>query len=264
VVSDSIGETAELVTRAAASQFDGGRFQIRRFPHVADAEAVLDIVRAARNRPAVIVFTLVQPHLRDVLREATQTLGIPAIDIMGPVMEGISRMTGLAPRFEPGLARRLDEEYFRRIEAVEFAVKHDDGKNPRGLVDADCVLLGISRVSKTPVCMYLAHRNIRAANVPLIPEVEPPAELRSLPSWRLVGLTADPQYILDIRKQRLKVIGLQPGAEYAELDRVVTELAYADRVFRKLGCSVIDITRMAVEETASRILELLRKGEASS
>ncbi|MDQ7794098.1 MAG: pyruvate, water dikinase regulatory protein [bacterium] len=263
VVSDSIGETAELVTRAAASQFDSGRFPIRRFPYVSDTASLLEIINEARAGNVVIVYTLVEPRLRDTMREAAHTLGIPTADIMGPVMEAIARVTEMAPRLEPGLTRRLDEEYFRRVEAVEFAVNQDDGKNPRGLESADCVLLGISRVSKTPVCMYLARRGVKAANFPLIPEVELPPEIVSLPSSRLIGLTADAQYILDIRRQRAKVIGLRPGAPYAEMDRILKELEYADEVFRRLGCHVIDMTRMAIEETASRILEFLRKGENS-
>ncbi len=263
IVSDSIGETAELVARAAASQFDSGRFDVRRFPFVNDAPSVTAIIEQAAAGRSAIVYTLVQPQLRSLVSDAARKLGIPAVDIMGPVIEAIAQVSEVPPRLEPGLSRRLDEEYFRRVEAVEFAVKHDDGKQSRGLLAADCVLLGVSRVSKTPVSMYLAHRRIKAANLPLVPELEPPPELTAIPAFRLVGLTAEPQYILEIRRQRLKVIGLKPGADYAELDRITRELDYADSVFRSLGCKVIDVTRMAVEETASRILELLRQGEGS-
>jgi regulator of PEP synthase PpsR (kinase-PPPase family) len=263
IVSDSIGETAELVARAAASQFDSGRFEVHRFPFVNDAQAVKVIIEQVAASRGAIVYTLVQPHLRSLIADNSRAHGIPAVDIMGPVIEAIGRISEVPPRLEPGLSRRLDEEYFRRVEAVEFAVKHDDGKNPRGLLTADCVLLGVSRVSKTPVSMYLAHRKVKTANLPLVPELELPAELASVPAVRLVGLTAEPQYILEIRRQRLKVIGLKPGSEYAELDRIVHELDYANSVFRNLGSHVIDITRMAVEETASRILELLRQEEAA-
>ncbi|HSW10733.1 MAG TPA: pyruvate, water dikinase regulatory protein [Bacillota bacterium] len=263
IVSDSIGETAELVARAAASQFDSGRFEVHRFPFVNDAQSVKAIIEQAVASRGAIVYTLVQPQLSTMISDASRAHGIPVVDIMGPVIEAIGRISEVPPRLEPGLSRRLDEEYFRRVEAVEFAVKHDDGKDPRGLLAADCVLLGVSRVSKTPVSMYLAHRKIKAANLPLVPELELPAELAAVPAFRLVGLTAEPQYILEIRRHRLKVIGLKPGSEYAELDRIVRELDYASSVFRSLGSHVIDITRMAVEETASRILELLRQEEAS-
>ena len=263
IVSDSIGETAELVARAAASQFNSGRFEIRRFPFVNDVQSAMAIIQQAAASRSAIVYTLVQPQLRAIVSDAAQALSIPAVDIMGPVIEAIGRVSEVPPRLEPGLSRRLDEEYFRRVEAVEFAVKHDDGKHPWGLLAADCVLLGVSRVSKTPVSMYLAHRKIKAANLPLVPELEPPAELSAVPAFRLVGLTAEPQYIHEIRRQRLKAIGLKPGSEYAELDRIVRELDYANSVFKNLGCHVIDVTRMAVEETASRILELLRQGEGS-
>ncbi|RDV83277.1 pyruvate, water dikinase regulatory protein [Ammonifex thiophilus] len=260
VVSDSIGETAELVARAAASQFDSGKVEVRRIPFVNHPEEIPEIVSQAAEERAVIIFTLVMPRLRSILREEAEKKGVRAVDILGPVLEALEASLGRPPRFEPGLMRKVDEEYFRRVEAIEFAVKYDDGKDPRGLSMADLVILGVSRTGKTPLCMYLAHKKIKAANVPLVPEVPLPQELFSVPRDRLVGLTVQPEYLIQIRRERLKALGLPPDAEYARPERVYKELSYAEEVMRKLGCVIIDVTNKAVEETAGKVLEVYYRG----
>jgi len=262
LVSDSLGETAELVARAAASQFNGHRATFHRFPYVDRMETIETIVRRAREEPrSLIVHTLILEDLRRALNEKAQAAGIPVVDIMGPMMAAWMRVAERPPRLQPGLRHRLDEEYFRRVEAVEFAVKYDDGKDPRGLLQADIVLLGVSRTSKTPVSMYLAHRMYKVANVPLIPEVEPPPELYKVPRNRLVGLIIRPEALQRIRRERLKAIGLDEDASYGSMQRIQEELAYAQRIFRELGCPVIDVTNKAVEETANQVLEILARGE---
>jgi regulator of PEP synthase PpsR (kinase-PPPase family) len=257
VVSDSLGETAELVTRAAASQFDADRIEIRRFPYVSSERAVVEVVAEAERAGAAVVFTLILPELRRRLQEEAASRGVPAVDLMGPLLEVLARISGLPPKLEPGIIHRLDEEYFRRVEAVEFAVKHDDGKEPRGLLHADIVLIGVSRTSKTPVSMYLAHRRYKVANVPLVPELEPPPELFRVEPGRLVGLTIQAEQLARIRQQRLQALGLGPGASYGDLERIRYELDYARRIFERLGCPVIDVTNKAVEETAAQVLELV-------
>jgi regulator of PEP synthase PpsR (kinase-PPPase family) len=156
--------------------------------------------------------------------------------------------------------RKVDEEYFARVEAIEFAVKYDDGRDPRGITEADVVVLGVSRTGKTPLCMYLAHKRIKAANVPLVPEVPVPNEVFSVPSHRLVGLTIQPDYLFSIRQERLKTLGLPADAEYANAERIRRELAYAEDVMHRLGCVIIDVTGKAVEETASKVLEVYYRG----
>ncbi|MEW6724509.1 MAG: pyruvate, water dikinase regulatory protein [Bacillota bacterium] len=260
VVSDSIGETAELVTRAAASQFDSGQMLIQRFPHIDKEEAVREVVRsAAAQTPSMIVFTLVYPDLRELLCREAAAVGVPAIDLLGPLMNHLSQLTGRSPRLQPGLVHQLDEEYYRRIEAVEFAVKYDDGKDARGLVKADVVVIGVSRTSKTPVCMYLAHKRVKAANVPLIPEIPPPRELFQLPPERVVGLTIDTYMLNQIRRERLKVLGLGDEADYANTQRIEAELRYAREVMNRIGCKVIDVSNKAIEETANQVLEIIRR-----
>lgn len=261
IISDSIGETAELVARAAASQFNHGNVDIRRVPYVTHPEEIPEIIEEARGFPSIIVFTVVLPELRETLLREAARHDIPAVDIMGPVMAALSRVTTATPKLEPGLMRKVDEEYFRRVEAIEFAVKYDDGKDPRGITQADIVVLGVSRTGKTPLCMYLAHKGIKAANIPLVPEVPPPEEIFNIPPHRLIGLVIDPGKLLSIRRERLRTLGLPADADYANQERILKELAYAEEIMRRAGCSVIDVTNKAVEETAGRVLEIYYRGK---
>ncbi len=262
VVSDSLGETAEFVARAAAIQFNAnGTFEIRRVPYVNNRATLEEVMEEASGTCSIIAYTLVIPELRDELERLAKLHNIPAVDIMGPLMDALAKATSMPPKREVGLLHRLDDQYFRRVEAIEFAVKYDDGKDPRGLLYADVVLIGVSRTSKTPVSMYLAHKRIKAANVPIVPEVEPPAELFKIRPRKIVGLTIQPQLLLQIRQERLKSLGLTTDAEYANMNRIQKELAYADRLMAQLGCPVIDVSNKAIEETASMVLEVYYRGE---
>jgi [pyruvate, water dikinase]-phosphate phosphotransferase / [pyruvate, water dikinase] kinase len=260
VVSDSVGETADLVARAAIAQFGGSNVEIRRYPMVDDIETVREVVDSARRQPTLIVFTIIVPEVRMEMKTLTVQYGIPAVDIMGPMLDGLTKVLGRSPKLEPGLVHQLDEDYFRRVEAVEFAVKYDDGKDPRGFLRADVVLLGVSRSSKTPVSMYLAHRRIKVANLPLVPEVSLPKELFQVPHGRVVGLRVSPDKLHDIREERVRTLGLKSDANYSNMERILMELDYAEEVFRRVGCSVIDVTNKAVEETAVRVLEITNRG----
>ena len=260
VVSDSVGETADLVARAAISQFGGSAVEIRRFPMVDDRDAVREVLESARRQPTLIVYTIIVPEVRAEMKTLTVQYGIPAVDIMGPMLDGLTKVLGRPPKLEPGLIHKLDEDYFRRVEAVEFAVKYDDGKDPRGFLRADVVLLGVSRSSKTPVSMYLAHRRIKVANLPLVPEVSVPKELFMVPRQRVVALRVSPEKLHDIREERVRTLGLKSDANYANMERILMELDYAEEVFKKVGCPVIDVTNKAVEETAVRVLELINRG----
>jgi len=261
IVSDSIGETAELVARAAASQFNHGGVDIRRVPYVNDPNEIPEIVEEAGASNSLIAYTLVIPELRERLVEEAVKYGIPTVDIMTPMLEALSIIVHRRPKLEPGLVRRMDDEYFRKVEAIEFAVKYDDGKNPRGIVRADLVVVGVSRTSKTPVCMYLAHKQIKAANVPLVPEVAPPGEIFQLPPHKLLGLTIQARQLHEIRRERLNTLGLTSNADYASMERILKELEYAEDVMKKAGCTIIDVTNKAVEETATRVMEIYYRGE---
>ncbi|PRX41105.1 hypothetical protein CLV97_10834 [Planifilum fimeticola] len=264
VVSDSVGETAEFVVRAASSQFNGDQVEIRRVPYVDDQETIAETVQAAKEVRGMIAFTLVIPELQTFLIEEARRHQVPVVDIMGPMIDELARLFRRNPKREPGLVRKMDEEYFRRVEAIEFAVKYDDGRDPRGILRADVVLIGVSRTSKTPLSMYLAHKRLKVANVPLVPEVEPPEELFRIPAHKCIGLTIEPEYLNTIRRERLKSLGLTSQASYASMERILEELEYAEGIMKKVGCPVIDVSRKAVEETANIVLDILRRGGRQS
>ena len=258
IVSDSVGETADFVVRAAASQFDHNRVEIRRFPYVDQEDTIRDIVKEAADCESFIAYTLILPALRDVMQREAQRVGVLTVDIMGPMMAAFQGVFRVAPALRPGLLHRLDDEYFRRVEAVEFAVKSDDGRDARNLLRADVALIGVSRTSKTPLSMYLAHKQLRVANVPLLPESRPPEELFVLPRERVIGLTINAEQLYSVRRERLRTLGLADDASYAQPRRIQEELRFAESVMKKVGCRVIDVSQRAVEEIAGLILEHVR------
>lgn len=186
-------------------------------------------------------------------------MGVRAVDIMGPMMQAFVDSFNTNPIAKPGLLHRMDEDYFRRIDSVEFAVKYDDGKDKTGLLKADTVLIGVSRTSKTPLSIYLAHKGLKVANLPLVPETKVPQELFEVAPERIYGLTMDAKYILRIRMERLKALGLSENAQYAKYERIVEELEYARKVMEKIGCQVIDVSNRAIEETAGIIMASMQR-----
>jgi len=260
IVSDSVGETAEFVVRAAASQFNGGHYRTRRISHVHEASALEEAVQSARAENGIIAFTIVVPELKEYLCRYAALLGVPVVDIMGPMMAALEGAVGTPPHLKAGLVHQLDDDYFRRVEAIEFAVKYDDGRDPRGLERADVVLVGVSRTSKTPLSMYLAHKRYRVANVPLVPEVAPPEELfTKTDRKKIVGLTIRPDKLNLIRQERLKALGLTAEASYASYDRILEELEFSEGVMKRLKCPVIEVSDKAVEETAGIILDYITR-----
>jgi [pyruvate, water dikinase]-phosphate phosphotransferase / [pyruvate, water dikinase] kinase len=259
VVSDSVGETAELVVKAAISQFTNSATEIKRVPYIEDKGTISEVISLAKMNNAIIAFTLVVPELRNFLIEEANRAGVTVFDIIGPLIDKMQDLYGLTPRHEPGLVRKLDEDYFKKIEAIEFAVKYDDGRDPRGILRADIILVGVSRTSKTPLSQYLAHKRLKVANVPLVPEVDPPEELFLVPPHKCIGLKISPEKLNDIRRERLKSLGLDDQAIYANIDRIKEELDHFERVVTKIGCDVIDVTKKAVEETANIILQQINK-----
>ncbi len=189
-ISDSSGETAEAVARAALVQFQPGRASIYRLPQVRSCQQLAGLVREVSHGNAVIAYTLVLPEYRETLENEARKFNIPTVDLLGPLITRISSLTGTAPMSQPGRLHLLDETYFRRIEAVDFAIRFDDGKNPDGITQADVVLTGVSRTSKTPNCMYLAHHyGLKAANVPIVSGVEPPLALFQINPRKIVAYT---------------------------------------------------------------------------
>ena len=181
------------------------------------------------------------------------------MDVLSPMLKAIEKNYGLVPKNQPGLIHALDHEYFKRVAAIEFAIKYDDGKNPWGLLKADLVIIGVSRTSKTPLSMYLANKKLKMANVPLVPEIPPPEELFRISPKKIIGLLIDPYKLNEIRSERLKAMGLADGAKYADLKRITEELDYAKAIMRRIHCTSINVSNRAIEETASMILDYVRK-----
>ncbi|WP_100331597.1 pyruvate, water dikinase regulatory protein [Bacillus xiapuensis] len=258
IVSDSVGETAELVTKAAVSQFNGLHAVIKRFPYVEDISNIDEVIDLAKSEKGIIVYTLVKPEVRNYMKKRAEKEAIAVFDLIGPLMEQLESMLGRSPLQEPGLVRKLDEEYFKKVDAIEFAVKYDDGRDPRGLLKADIVLIGVSRTSKTPLSQYLAHKRLKVANVPLVPEVDPPEELFSLPPEKCFGLKISPEKLNYIRKERLISLGLSDDASYADVERIKEEIEYFEKITGRIGCEIIDVTNKAVEETANIIMSKCR------
>ncbi|MGB8221999.1 MAG: pyruvate, water dikinase regulatory protein [Polyangiales bacterium] len=260
VVSDSTGETAERVTRAALLQFPDHKIRLKLERRVRDRRGLSAILERVCAERAMVVFTLVRPELREHFNEQATKLGVRHVDVIGALIGQVGAFLEADPVNIPTAEMPLSEEYFRRVEAIEFAVKSDDGKEPRNLRKADLVLVGVSRTSKTPLSTYLAGRGFKVANVPLVLGVEPPEELDDVPGYRVVGLTVDVDQLIDIRRQRLQQLGMPPDANYGLRDHVKAELEYAHGIFRKHPeWMVVDVTNCAIEETATIILESLRE-----
>lgn len=259
ILSDSIGETGEQSAKAAVSQFaDHQHFEIRRHPFVTEKEHIDSIINEAKEEKSMLVYTIVVDELKNHLDEQAKKYGIRTIDLMTDLLNEIRDLTGEEPKKEAGIIRKLDEQYFKRVEAVEFAVKYDDGKDTRGIKKADIILLGVSRTSKTPLSMFLAHRYLKVANVPLVPEMPPPDELFEIDPKKIIGLTTNPIKLNEVRQERLKALGLSNDADYASIDRILREIEYAENLMNRLGCPIIDVSNKAVEETASIISDILK------
>ncbi len=262
VVSDSTGETAERVTRATLLQFPDHQVRLKIERRVRDRRGLTTILQEAAEQNAMVVFTLVRPELRDHFNQEAALLDVRHVDVIGALIRQIGYFLEADPVNIPTAEMPLSAEYFRRVEAIEFAVKSDDGKEPRNLHKADLVLVGVSRTSKTPLSTYLAGRGLKVANVPLVLDVEPPRELYELPGHRVVGLTIDVDQLMDIRKQRLQQLGMPADANYGLRDHVKAELEYAHAIFRRHpDWMIVDVTNCAIEETATIILDALKERE---
>ncbi len=255
IVSDSTGETAARLVLALEAQFPEQEFTEVRHPWV---ESIADLeiaVATARGRPAVMVYTLVEPGLRAAMRELCRRSRVHYCDLLGHPIDSIARVSGVAASMTPGMRPPLDETYFKRIEAIEFAVKYDDGIGS-GLDEADIVLVGVSRTSKTPLSIYLGYLGHKVANVPIVKGIEPPTMLFEIDPLKVVGLTIDAERLSEIRANRVATMG-GPTQRYAGLLDVYEELDQSAAVHRRLGCPVLDVSDYSVEETAMRVIKLV-------
>ena len=257
IVSDSTGETASRLVHALEAQFPDQAFEEIRHPMIESVTDLEAVVKRARGRPAVVVYTLVGTELREQMRILCRRARLHYCDLLGQPIEAVAKVSGMAARMQPGGRHPLDETYFRRMEAIEFAVKYDDGVG-KGLDEADVVLVGVSRTSKTPLSIYLGYLGHKAANVPVVRDIQPPEELFEIDPAKIVGLTIAAERLADIRTARVKSMGA-PRKRYAELEAVYSELEEAARLHKKLRCPVIDVTDLSVEETAMRIIRLVER-----
>jgi [pyruvate, water dikinase]-phosphate phosphotransferase / [pyruvate, water dikinase] kinase len=257
VVSDATGETAEKVVLAALSQFETANVILTRLQDVRTEPQVASLLKDAAEKDALIVYTIISPKLRALLQRRAVRQKVLAVDLMGSLLTQLQEHLDRSPLSQPGLLHRIDEDYFRRIDAVDFTVKHDDGQNPQTLQEADVVLTGISRTTKTPLSIYLAREGWKVANVPLVYGIEPPAELLQMDPRRIVGLMIDPQRLVHIRTARIRHLPVRSGMaiEYAEMDYVMKEIAYSKELFAQHPeWIVLDVTGRAVEELANEIV----------
>jgi [pyruvate, water dikinase]-phosphate phosphotransferase / [pyruvate, water dikinase] kinase len=258
VVSDGTGETAAQMTKAAMVQFSNHNIYFTRYKNVRNEAQIDAIFDDASVNGDLVVYTIVSPQLRAFLMNKARDKSIPCVDLLGPLLAGLATYFGYEPKAIAGLLHDVNEQYFKRIDAMEYTIAHDDGRDLTGLEKADVVILGISRTSKTPLSMYLSHQGWRVANVPMIQSFEIPQEVFAIDQRRVVCLTIDPEDLATIRRARLERLGQDKGGEYADPDKVNEEIEYANQIFRRnRKWPVFNVTGKALEETASEIIKLM-------
>lgn len=258
LLSDATGETVERMARAALSQFRDVEIKLHRFNSLLSAEDISRAVEVAVRQPGVVIHTLVNPEHAQFLRDLLEGCGLESVDLMTPLLYKLSDYFGVPPQKEPGLLYQLDSDYYKRMEAVNFTVKHDDGQEPRNLGKADIILVGVSRTSKTPLSMYLAHKGYKVANIPLVKGIDPPHELFRVAPERIVALIIEAKRLVELRSARLRNLMQSPRSSYADYEKVTEELDYCRQMYRRNPAwMVIDVTSKSVEESAAEILRKL-------
>ncbi|MDP9127519.1 MAG: kinase/pyrophosphorylase [Pseudomonadota bacterium] len=265
LVSDATGETINSIARASIVQFENVKVQ-EHFWSLIRTDRQLDMVmEGIRQWPGLVLYTFVDEQLRHSLENFCHNNNVPHTDVLEPVLKIMAAHFGVPSAQTPGRQHALDADYFARIDAMDFAIAMDDGHGIDELEDADVIILGVSRTSKTPTCLYLAGRSIKAANIPLVPGHPPPMDLMQLKKPLIVGLTKEPDSLAEIRRQRLHLLHPdQTKISYADPEHVRQEVQDARRFFARLGCPVIDVTRRSIEETAAEIMMLLNQREVET
>ena len=259
LISDATGETLTALANAAITQFEGANASQHLWPMVRTKQQLDEVVDELKTKPGVVLFTLVQKDLRDHLLSSCRILRIPCVSVLDPVLRALAAYFGVESQDQPGRQHALDDEYFNRIDAMDFALTHDDGQGTMALAEADVVLVGVSRTSKTPTSVYLANRGVRSANVPFVPGSPLPEDLMTLTGPLIVGLTASPNRLIQIRRNRLLELKENADTPYTDPEEVRAEVKEARQVFARNGWPVIDVTRRSIEETAAKILALLER-----
>lgn len=256
LVSDATGDTLLSLAAAALVQFEGAE-PVRHMWTMVRSEALMHpIIAAIEKNPGLVMFTMVDHNLRGILREECRRLQVPCVPVLDPILGALENFLGAESRELPGRQHIMDDDYFGRIDAIHYSLGHDDGQAIDGFHRADVILVGISRTSKTPTCMYLANRGLKAANIPLVPGIPLPDELMQLDDVLIIGLTASPDRLVQIRRNRLKYLNQDEDTDYVDIQAVKEEVISARRMFDRKGWPKIDVTRRSIEETAAAIIGL--------
>ncbi len=258
LVSDSTGETLIAVSRAAAAQYQGVASIEHVYPLIRNGDQLERVIAEIQSAPGIVLFTLIDPELAGRLEKACAETGSPALSVLAPILGLFQSYLGPASAPRPGAQHTLNSEYFKRIDALNYTMMHDDGQLPDDLETADVVLLGVSRTSKTPTSIYLANRGIKTANIPLVPGVPLPLAVENIKKPLIVGLFASPDRIVQIRQNRLLALNAAQDLPYVDRQSVADEITRSRRLFADRGWSVIDVSRRSIEETAAAILDLYR------
>jgi regulator of PEP synthase PpsR (kinase-PPPase family) len=263
LVSDATGETIKGVTRAALAQFHHAIVKRHHWFLVDRTAEINKVLESIKENPGLVFSTFGDKELMFELERGCVDLGVPHVGLMDAPLNALSEFLGQPIQSSIGKQHVMDEAYFRRIEAMDFALDHDDGQNPSRLAEADVILVGVSRTSKTPTSIYLANRGLKAANIPLVPGIDPPPALFELKKPLIVGLTSEPEHLALIRRSRIKHLTSGDLQHYGEVEAIETEIRNARRLFNQNGWPVVDVTRRSIEETAAEIIALLdRRREA--
>lgn len=263
LLSDSTGETLENIAKAVLAQFDDVE-TVKHFWPMVRTEGHLDrVMEDIARQPGLVLYTLVNQGVRSHLEQQCRALGLPSVSALDPVVDAVSRMLGMEAKARPGRQHALDAAYYSRVEAIHYTIAHDDGIAPEDWPEADIILAGVSRTSKTPTSIYLANRGYKVANIPLVVESPPPDSLFSLEGPVIVGLTTSPDRLVQVRRNRLLSLNQVPETDYVDAERVKAEVAFARRIFADNGWPVIDVTRRSIEESAAAILNIVAQAEES-
>jgi [pyruvate, water dikinase]-phosphate phosphotransferase / [pyruvate, water dikinase] kinase len=256
LLSDSTGETLDMVAKACLAQFDGVEALRHLWPMVRSEGHLDRVLDDVQQRPGLVLYTVVNREIRRELERKCRQRKINAVSVLDPVIDALAAVSGQAAQGRAGRQHALDAAYFARVDAIQFTIAHDDGIGSENWEEADIVLAGVSRTSKTPTSIYLANRGYKVANIPLVPTSPPPPNLFDLRHPLVVGLTANPERLIAIRRNRLLSLNQAPETDYVDMEAVNAELAFARRMFADQGWPVIDVTRRSIEETAVAIVRL--------
>lgn len=256
IVSDATGSTCEMVVKAALSQFRTTDVHLHRVRYVRTEKEIMDVVREVMEVDGIIAYTLVSNELRDLIFDEGRKCAVPTIDVMGPLLSRFTEYLDISPMAVPGMFRSLDKNYYQRIECIDFAVKHDDGKKTGDLYKADIIIVGPSRTSKTPISIYLAYRDYNVVNIPMIVGIDPPEELFQINQNKIVGLTISPSRLKIIREVRASRYTHIQLSEYIDVELIKKELKNCMQIYNKQNWKIVDVTSKSIEEAATEIMRL--------